>query len=184
MPVTSEPGLKPVANNRFSVSVLICLVLSVCTIKHVQADSLGKINIDITTHLGDVKQFQEGDRIAFLLSLDTDAYLTVLYQNAAGEIIQLLPNRHQLTFFYKAGLFLSLPDPNSSFAFTIQPPFGQETLWVFAADLPLPALPGFYLADGLKKLSVGMSLIRKKLAAHPKSAYGEARLVLSTQARK
>lgn len=150
----------------------------------VEAAEQKQINIDITTHLGNVRNYREGDKVSFLISLDTDAYVLVLYQNAGGEVIQLLPNKNLKNHFYKAGLFLNLPDPNSAYVFEIQAPFGRETLWAFAADVPLPELSGRYLADGLKKLVVSMASIRKTVAGHPKSAYGEARLLLHTKARK
>lgn len=160
------------------------LVVFIFTAHILQAAEQKKINIDVTTHLGDVNHFQEGDRLSFLISLNRDAYITVIYKNAKGEIIQLLPNRNQQKTFYKSGLFLSIPDAGSAFSFKIQAPFGRETLWVFASDLPLPELKGHYLDDGLRKLAGKMDSIRKSLAKHPKSAYGEAHLVLFTQARK
>jgi len=164
----------------------LCFVLAVLvfTAHNLQANDQKKINIDITTHLGDVINFEEGDSVYFLISLDSDAYITVIYQNAEGEIIQLLPNRKQEKYFYKAGIFLALPDTDSAFVFKVQAPFGRETLWVFASDVPLPELKGSYLDDGLRKLAAKMTSVRKRLAAHPKSAYGEASLALHTHARK
>lgn len=160
------------------------LAVFIFTAHNLQATEQKKINIDVTTHLGDVDHFQEGDSLVFLISLDRDAYITAIYQNAKGEIIQLIPNRHQQKKIYKSGLFLKLPDAGSAFSFKIQVPFGRETLWVFASDLPWPELKGRYLDDGLKKLAGKMDSIRKSLAKHPKSAYGEASLVLYTHARK
>lgn len=143
-----------------------------------------KINLDVTTHLGDVRTFVEGDTVSFLLSLDRDAYVVLVYQNAAGQLIQLLPNKRQAQSYYKAGPFVPLPDAAAPFAFRIQAPFGREVLWVFAADVPLPPLPGRDLANGLKQLSGRIESIRRRLAAYPKSAYGETKLILQTRARR
>lgn len=140
-----------------------------------------KIHIDLTTHLGDVTDFKEGDRVSFLVSLDHDAYVVLIYRNAADELIQLFPNKHMQQNFYKAGLFLSVPAGREAFVFDIQPPFGHETLWAFAADTPLPELKGKYLKDGLKKLTSGIETLRKTLLRHAKSAYGEDRLDLHTR---
>ena len=161
------------------IAWLVLLLFSVPV--EAQAGAAKQINIDVTTHLGDVKDFQAGDQVSFLLSLDTDAYVVVVYQDARGDILQLLPNRRMRDYFYKAGLFLRLPDPAAPFAFTIQPPFGRETLWVFAADRPLPELAGSYLKNGLKKLTGDLAAIRKVLAGQARAAYGEASLVLHTR---
>lgn len=181
-------GFKPTRGYR-AIGLIIyklffVLAVFIFAAHNLQATEQKKINIDVTTHLGDVDHFQEGDSLFFLISLDSDAYITVIYQNAKAELIQLLPNQNQQKTFYKSGLFLKLPDAGSAFSFKIQAPFGRETLWVFASDLPSPELKGRYLDDGLKKLVGKMASIRKILASHPKSAYGEASLVLFTHARK
>lgn len=142
------------------------------------------IAIDITTHLGNVQQFQEGDDLAFLVSLDTDAYLLVIYETVQGELIQLLPNKVLSNSFYKAGLFINLPEPGAGFVFKILPPFGKETLWVFAADVMLPELAGHYLEDGLKKLTVDITTVRERLARVTKSAYGESRMSILTSPKQ
>ena len=151
---------------------------------HVRADTPDKIDIDITTHLGDIKNFLDGDEVSFLISINRDAHLLVLYQNARNEIIQLLPGKDRKNYFIKAGVFIPLPEPEAPFVFNIQAPFGKETLWVFAADVPLPELKGRYLESGLKKLRGKLSSIKQTLRAHPKQAYGEAKLRLHTRARK
>lgn len=141
-----------------------------------------KINIDVTTHLGGVKTFMDGDSISFLMSLDSDAYVMVIYQNARGELIQLVPNKRRQAYFLKTGLFIPLPDASDPFVFKIRPPFGREVVWAFASDVAMPELEGRYLKDGLKKLNRSIGSIRKQLAAHAKTAYGESKLVLQTSA--
>lgn len=142
------------------------------------------INIDITTHLGDVQSFQQGDTISFLLSLDTDAHVLVIYENADGQLVQLLPNKVSQKSIWKAGLFITLPDSDAGFIFKIQPPFGKEKLWAFAMDVSLPDLQGQYLTDGLKQLTINMPGIRKILRGHKKQAYGESRLIIHTSKRE
>ncbi len=144
---------------------------------------LQAIEIDITTHLGDVRHFVEGDKLSFLLSLGRDSHVLILYQNAKQQIIQLLPNRNRPEYFLKAGLFISIPEPGAPFIFNIDPPFGKEVLWVFASVEGFPELAGKFRQDGTKKLSGNMDMIRKKLKARSRTAFGEVSYSLYTRAR-
>ena len=143
-----------------------------------------RIKVDVTTHLGDVKDFQEGDKLAFLVSSDRDAYLLVIYVDAGGGIYQVLPNKRQQDNFYKAGLFIAIPAADAGFSFMVQPPFGQETLSVYASATPLPQLDGRYLDNGLRKLNGNIQQIRKYIINSASSGYGEASLQLQTRDRK
>jgi hypothetical protein len=94
-------------------------------------------NLSVTTHLGDKQTFREGDLVSFYVSLDKDAYLTILYQDAGGQLSVLLPNTLHPENFFRAGLFIPIPNEQNPFQFRITPPFGKETLWVFASDKSL-----------------------------------------------
>ena len=166
-------------------NVHFILLVVVLSLHHTVAIAdRNKINIDITTHLGDVRDFQEGDRLSLLMSLDMDAYILVLYQNSTGNLIQLIPNKNQSKTYYNAGVFISLPESDAAFIFEIQPPFGRETLWAFASDKPFPDFKGRYLEDGLKQLSVDIGAIRKKLSENEGYAFGEDSLIMDTHARQ
>ena len=141
------------------------------------------ITIDVTTHLGDVKRFIKGDEVSFLISLDRDAHVLLLYQNANKKIVQLLPNKSRQSYYLKAGSFIPVPEAGEKFIFKIEPPYGKEVLWVFAADTPFPDLPGTYRKDGLKKITQSIALIRKELMASSKKVFGEASYGLTTSAR-
>lgn len=168
------------------IAGLLCLMVFLCLpgSEQVQASEKRKIKLDITTHLGGVNTFMEGDRISFLVSLDRDAYIVVIYENARDELIQLIPNQKYPDTFLKAGLFIPLPVASAPFVFEIQPPFGKEVLWLFASDSALPELKGKNLKGGLRRLTPGIETIRNKLLLNARSAYGEAKLVLHTSAGK
>ena len=94
----------------------------------------GLIPLELTTHLGDQQQFVGGDEIQFLLSLGQDAYIYMYYIDAADKITQILPNDNQQSNFYTAGYFLTIPEYENLYRFTISEPFGNESIWVFASD--------------------------------------------------
>lgn len=118
---------------------LITLLFSGCSTYNKatkQSDSIEpeSIPLELTTYLGDQQQFIEGDEIQFLLSLGQDAYIYMYYIDAANNITQILPNENQRSNFYMAGYFLTIPEYENLYRFTIGEPFGNESIWVFASD--------------------------------------------------
>jgi len=139
------------------------------------ADSkdLASIPLELTTHLGDQQQFVEGDEIQFLLSLGQDAYIYMLYLDASGAITQILPNVNQHSHFYSAGYFLTIPEYENLYRFTISEPFGEESIWVIASD---------------QSISLDLSLdkvdsIRDVIKNASRQAYGEYALRITTRAK-
>ena len=121
------------------------------------------LQISITTHLGDKQEFREGDRVQFLLNLNRDAFLLLIYQDAQGTLTELVPNGWEKTGFHKAARYLSVPDSRLPFEFIAGKPFGAETVWAFAADQPFPVLDGVLLQNGLRKLSQPLDAVFARL---------------------
>lgn len=94
------------------------------------------INISITTHLGENQIFNEGDVVSFLLNLDRDAYVLLVYQDAAGNLAPLFPVNDK--GWVMAGDFLPFPNEDMGLRFVVNAPFGQEKVWAFAASKPFP----------------------------------------------
>ena len=142
------------------------------------------INIEVSTHLGDKQRFKVGDKIAFLVSLDKDAHLLMIYQDAENNLIQVIPNQYRKQSFYKEGLFIAIPDRNEPFEFVVNPPFGTEKLWVFASSKKFPVLDGTSLENGLKKLESDLPEILASI--RPKNSrikFGESSTVITTEAQ-
>lgn len=169
------------------VLFMILGLLQVCPGNNaLAADTTNKhaIQIEITTHLGDKQTFKEKDRLSFLVSLDHDAYLLMIYEDAAQNLIQVIPNRYRDDNQYRAGLFISVPNRDEPFRFTVSPPFGRETLWVFAASKPFPQLQGVAFDNGLKKLTAQRAALFSKIRRiQSRALYGEASTTIFTQAR-
>ena len=140
------------------------------------------INIEVSTYLGDKQKFKAGDKIAFLVSLDNDAHLLMVYEDAQHNLIQIIPNPYRKNSLYKEGLFIAVPDSKEPFEFLINPPFGEEKLWVFASSKPFPEISGTTLENGLRKLDV--KLADMLTTVRPKSKkvlYGESSTVITTE---
>lgn len=129
------------------------------------ADSaeLESIPLELTTHLGDQQQFVGGDEIQFLLSLGEDAYIYMYYVDATKNIRQILPNENQQTNFYAAGYFLTIPEYENLYRFTISEPFGDESIWVFASDKSIT----------IKQSPASIESIKQLIKKSSEKAYGD-----------
>ncbi len=130
------------------------------------------INIDITSHLGDKQTYTEGDIISFYLSLDRDAFILVIYQDAAGNLTQIIPNKLSSNNFFQAGDFFTVPNADSPFKFVVSKPFGTEYLWAFANDKSFPTLKGITLKNGFILLKDKLNNIKETLHTFGKESDG------------
>ncbi len=146
---------------------LITLLLGSCSAanKNTVAESSGleSIPLELTTHLGDQQKFVEGDEIQFLLSLGQDAYIYMYYIDAEKNIMQILPNENQRSNFYKAGYFLTIPEYEKLYRFTISEPFGDESIWVIASDRSIT----------IKKPLASIENIKQLIKKTSEKSYGE-----------
>lgn len=143
--------------------------------------ALQPVALELTTHLGDGQHFRQGDSIRLLISLDAAAHVLLLYQDAASNLIQLLPNQHQRSHYFQAGLFMPFPAQNASFNLTVQAPFGTDRVWAFASDQPIPGLQGQVLENGLMLVQASIADIRAKVKQNSKTHYDETRLTIHTR---
>ena len=119
--------------------------------------------LEITTHLGDKQTFRAGDTLSLLISINREAYLLLIYQDANGDLIQIMPNARHDNNFYQAGFFFGVPNAQENYRFEVKPPFGRETVHAYAFATVSPQLEGDLLADGFKKLSAPFSELDQKL---------------------
>jgi len=138
-------------------------------------------NVDITTHLGDGQRFREGDEISLLLSLDRDAYVLLIYRDAAGRLSRLLPLPGKTDQHMAAGAFLPFPDKQAGLRLTVTPPFGREAAWLFAAGIPFPLAE----IDTLSATVGNFDALLQRIRRHGNGiAYGEARTLIDTEAAR
>ena len=143
----------------------------------------GDIHLELTTHRGDGMTFAKGEKIIFYVSSDRDAYLLLLYQDAENHLTQIYPNARSGKALLSAGDFIKIPDESAKFEFNIEPPYGVEQVWAFAATEPFPTLKGTGTSNGLTVLQQGLTEVTTQLRAHgkkPRVSYGEANVVLTT----
>ncbi len=114
----------------FSAALLFIFMFSGCSGKLKQTDA----SVEITSFLGDNQTFMAGDSMQFLISLSTSSYLHLFYENANGQVVQLIPSVVQANSFYSAGDFIIFPPEDGDIQLKVSPPFGSEHLWLAACD--------------------------------------------------
>ena len=141
------------------------------------------IELEVTTYLGDDQIFVEGDVIYYLVSMNKDAYLMLILNDADGNLIKLYPNTAFGRAFHHAGRYIQVPDPVHEGTLVVSSPFGAETLWAFASTEPFPELNGEIQEAGLLILEEPIDVVREALYNHAVnvgSAYGEANVYMRT----
>ena len=177
--------MKSVVAKNILTAIVLTAAFSCLPAYSSAAANRGAFNLAVTTHLGDVHSFQQGDIISFYVSLAKDAYLTVVYQDAGNHLYLLIPNALYRDNFFKAGLFIPIPNEQNPFQFRITPPFGKETLWVFASDQAFADLPVQATEGDTTRLSGDITSVRNALKNHSRghnALFEEVSLTLYTSA--
>lgn len=85
----------------------------------------------------DKKEYRAGEKIRIYLRGNKPFYARVLYRDAGGATIQLLPNPHRADHYFNGGTIYELPTGSDQFELEVAPPFGEESLIVYASTAPL-----------------------------------------------
>ncbi len=163
----------------------VCAVFVVSVQFHqlATASELDPITVEITTHLGDQQSFVEGDAISFLLSMDRDAYVYLFYRDAKANLVQIYPNQQSASHFYEKGFYMPVPPPQIGFQFKIQPPFGDEKLFVFATDNADVKLNARLLVSGLSLVDGSIEEIEAEFRQQSGLRFGSANLTIKSRSR-
>lgn len=126
-----------------SIIPYLNIVLSLISIPvaHSENSNVKKnlLTVDITTYLGDNQTFLENDQISFLVSVDKEAYIVLVYQDSEQNIRKIYPSGEALSSNrLQAGMFHEMPPKSDQTVLLISPPYGEDTIWAFATEQPLP----------------------------------------------
>ena len=111
----------------------------------------------------DRRVYRKGEYFTVFLRGDRDFHARIVYENVAGTLIQLLPNRVRRQTFFRAGKTHEIPDAQDRFALRVTPPFGRERIIVFARLAPLGGTPGQAIAHGLTRLHGSLAAVERGL---------------------
>jgi hypothetical protein len=85
----------------------------------------------------DKKEYKQGDKIRVYIKGNKPFYARVLYNDAAGQLVQILPNPYRTESYFNGGAMYEIPSGNDQFDLEVSPPFGDESVVVYASTSPL-----------------------------------------------
>jgi len=104
--------------------------------KHVQAndDPSMPLNVRLWTSS---KKYKAGEKIKIYLKANKPFHARILYKDIGGSIVQLLPNPYRAATYFNGGIIYEIPNNDDDFDLTVTPPFGSESISVYASTSPL-----------------------------------------------
>jgi len=99
-----------------------------------QDDPAAPLNIKVWT---DKKEYKSGDKIKVYLKGNKPFYARVVYKDAGGGLVQILPNPFRSTSYFNGGTVYELPSGEDKFDLEVSAPFGEEGIIVYASTAPL-----------------------------------------------
>jgi len=85
----------------------------------------------------DKKEYKGSDKIRVYIKGNKPFYARVVYKDAGGNMVQLLPNPHRGNNYFNGGTIYELPSGEDKFELEVTPPFGEEDIIVYASTSPL-----------------------------------------------
>lgn len=88
------------------------------------------LNVKVWT---DKKEYRKGDRIKIFIKGNKPFYGRVVYKDASGNSVQLLPNPYRRENYFNGGVIYEVPAGGDKFVLEVAPPFGSENVMVYAS---------------------------------------------------
>lgn len=85
----------------------------------------------------DQQDYREGEQIKVYLKGNKPFYARVVYKDAGGGLLQLLPNPYRKDYYFHGGVIYEIPSGSDRFVLEVEPPFGEERIVVYASSSPL-----------------------------------------------
>lgn len=86
----------------------------------------------------DRQEYRQGERVRIFLRGNRPFYARILYRDAEGRTLQLLPNPYRTDNYFRGGVTYEIPEGDRDrFSLEVSPPFGVEELVLHAATAPL-----------------------------------------------
>ena len=115
--VPDEKGMEKISQNKESVD-----------------DPSAPLNVKVWT---DKKEYKGNEKIKVYIKGNKPFYARVIYKDAGGSMVQLLPNPHRDNNYFNGGVIYEIPSGEDKFELEVSPPFGSENVMVYASTSPL-----------------------------------------------
>jgi hypothetical protein len=109
-------------------------------------DPTSPLNVKVWT---DRKEYKNSEKIKVYIRGNKPFYARVVYKDASGKTVQLFPNPYSSDNYFKGGTVYEIPSGEDRFDLEVSPPFGSESVTVYAGssqlgDLDLESASGIY----------------------------------------
>jgi hypothetical protein len=85
----------------------------------------------------DKKSYKQGEKVKVYIKGNKPFYARVLYKDAGGQLVQILPNPHRTENYFNGGTIYEIPSGGDRFELEVSQPFGEENIVVYASSSPL-----------------------------------------------
>ncbi len=150
-------------------------------------DPSAPLNVRLWTNK---REYKEKDEIKIYIRGNKPFYARILHKGANGELLQLLPNPFRQDNYFNGGAIYEVPSGADRFEMEVAPPFGEESIMVYASTAPLgeidlaPAGGVYRIKTGSQRIgemSRAVSLKEKNPEQKAKTAeFSEVRIVFTT----
>lgn len=83
------------------------------------------------------KEYKQGEKIKIYIKGNKPFYARVVYKDASGKLVQLLPNPHRSSNYFNGAVVYEIPSGEDTFELEVAPPFGDEAVTVYASTSQL-----------------------------------------------
>lgn len=136
----------------------------------------------------DKKEYRKGERIKIYIKGNKPFFAILLYKDASGKLLQLLPNPYRVDNYFNGGVIYEIPSGNDRFDLEVIPPFGEEHIILYTSTSKLGELDkepegAVYRVKTTEK---GIGIATRGVAITQKdkpipSEFAEERLIIKTR---
>lgn len=81
----------------------------------------------------DKKEYRKGEKIKVYMKGNKPFYSRLLYKQADGSLVQILPNPYRKENYFQGGVVYEVPSGPDRFELEVTPPFGEEGIILYAS---------------------------------------------------
>lgn len=82
----------------------------------------------------DKSTYRAGEKIKIFLKGNRPFFANIIYKNADGQLLQLLPNPYRQQNYFQGGAVFEIPSGDDKYDLEVTEPFGAETVTVYASS--------------------------------------------------
>lgn len=100
----------------------------------VKTNTLAPLTVSVWT---EKQEFVQDEEIKIFIQGNKDFYAKIVYEDASGNLLQLLPNQYRKDNLFKANVVYSFPDQEDKFILKVKSPYGTEKIFMYASSVAL-----------------------------------------------